>query len=268
MPRSELRDRIPQGHRDFLADMLEPLRRAPAADDDCRARPPSDDAAPMSYDQAVPLMDVAFAHPIKLIVNALGSPPPDMVERARANGVTGRRAGRQGRPRRAPRRRRGRPGHRPGLRGRRAHRRDRHDGARPRDRRRGGAGAGPRRRRHRRRAPDGRRAGPRRRGRVVRVDLADHRGGRDPPAGQGEVPRRDVVGHAALAQPHRQAGPPAPLRMDRRVGVAGVAGPAADAAAADPDRRGVARASTAPPRRSTRVRAGSPATSSARSSAR
>ena len=45
---------------------------------------------------------------------------------------------------------------------------------------------------------------------------------------------------AALAQPHRQAGPPAALRVDRRVGVAGVAGPAADAAPADPRRRGVA----------------------------
>ncbi len=41
----------------------------------------------MTYDQAVPLMDVAFSHPIKLIVNALGAPPPDMVERAHALGI-------------------------------------------------------------------------------------------------------------------------------------------------------------------------------------
>jgi NAD(P)H-dependent flavin oxidoreductase YrpB (nitropropane dioxygenase family) len=32
-------------------------------------------------------MDVAFSHPIKLIVNALGPPPPDMIERAHAGGV-------------------------------------------------------------------------------------------------------------------------------------------------------------------------------------
>jgi NAD(P)H-dependent flavin oxidoreductase YrpB (nitropropane dioxygenase family) len=41
----------------------------------------------MTHDQAVPLMDVSFAHPIALMVNALGSPPPDMVERSRAAGV-------------------------------------------------------------------------------------------------------------------------------------------------------------------------------------
>ena len=33
------------------------------------------------------LLDVAFAHPIKLIVNALGVPPDFMMEQARANGV-------------------------------------------------------------------------------------------------------------------------------------------------------------------------------------
>jgi NAD(P)H-dependent flavin oxidoreductase YrpB (nitropropane dioxygenase family) len=86
VPRSELRDRIPQGHRDFLDDMLKRYD-VPELPADSSRRGQSDDAAPMSYDQAVPLMDVAFSHPIKLIVNALGSPPPDMVERARANGV-------------------------------------------------------------------------------------------------------------------------------------------------------------------------------------
>ena len=33
------------------------------------------------------LLDVAFAHPIRLIANALGPPPPSMLERARAAGV-------------------------------------------------------------------------------------------------------------------------------------------------------------------------------------
>ena len=85
VPRSELRDRIPQAHRDFLDDML---RRydVPPLPDDLRVRS-TDDSAPMSYDQAAPLLDVAFAHPIALAVNALGAPPPDMVERAKAQGV-------------------------------------------------------------------------------------------------------------------------------------------------------------------------------------
>jgi len=33
------------------------------------------------------MLDIAFRHPIKLIVNALGSPPPDLVERAHARGI-------------------------------------------------------------------------------------------------------------------------------------------------------------------------------------
>ena len=87
VPRSELRTRIPQGHRDFLDDMLRRYDVPELPEGSGATGTRGDEAAPMSYDQAVPLMDVAFAHPIKLIVNALGSPPPDMVERARANGV-------------------------------------------------------------------------------------------------------------------------------------------------------------------------------------
>ena len=85
VPRSELYERIPQAHRDFLDDML---RRydVPPLPDDLRVRT-TDDAAPMSYDQAAPLLDVAFAHPIALAVNALGAPPPDMIERAKSQGV-------------------------------------------------------------------------------------------------------------------------------------------------------------------------------------
>jgi NAD(P)H-dependent flavin oxidoreductase YrpB (nitropropane dioxygenase family) len=84
--RSELKSRIPQGHKDFVDDLLKRYDVPELPPDTARRRDP-DDAAPMSYDQAVPLMDVAFSHPIKLIVNALGAPPPDMVERAKANGV-------------------------------------------------------------------------------------------------------------------------------------------------------------------------------------
>ena len=32
-------------------------------------------------------MDIAFSHPITLIVNALGSPPPDMLEHAHSAGI-------------------------------------------------------------------------------------------------------------------------------------------------------------------------------------
>ncbi|CAB4729898.1 MAG: nitronate monooxygenase [Actinobacteria bacterium] len=84
--RSDLKALIPQEHKDFLANLLDryDVPPLPAGWKDYAA---GDNAAPMSYDQALPLMDVAFSHDIALIVNALGSPPPDMIERAHANGV-------------------------------------------------------------------------------------------------------------------------------------------------------------------------------------
>ncbi|MFM8529981.1 MAG: nitronate monooxygenase [Ilumatobacteraceae bacterium] len=83
--RSEMQALIPAEHRAFLEDLLKRYDVPPLPDD---LRTSShDDAAPMTYDQAVPLMDVAFSHDIALIVNALGAPPPDMIERAHANGV-------------------------------------------------------------------------------------------------------------------------------------------------------------------------------------
>ena len=41
----------------------------------------------MREDGANRLLDVAFAHPIKLFVNALGPPPASVVERCRAKGI-------------------------------------------------------------------------------------------------------------------------------------------------------------------------------------
>lgn len=87
LKRSELKDMIPQAHRDFVDDIMRRYDVPELVDDDDSRRNAGDDSAPMTYDQAVPLMDVAFAHPIGLIVNALGAPPPDMVERAHAQGV-------------------------------------------------------------------------------------------------------------------------------------------------------------------------------------
>jgi NAD(P)H-dependent flavin oxidoreductase YrpB (nitropropane dioxygenase family) len=82
-----LRDMIPEKHRDFLEEMMVryDIPELPAGE---KPGPLAGDAEPpMTYDQAVPLMDVAFSHPISLIVNALGPPPPDMIERAHENGV-------------------------------------------------------------------------------------------------------------------------------------------------------------------------------------
>ncbi|HIF66354.1 MAG TPA: nitronate monooxygenase [Acidimicrobiia bacterium] len=86
----ELTEMIPQGHKDFVEDMMERYAVPPLPkndDQEGRGGLPVDSEPPMTYAQAVPLMDVAFSHPIKLIVNALGPPPPDMIERAHAGGV-------------------------------------------------------------------------------------------------------------------------------------------------------------------------------------
>jgi NAD(P)H-dependent flavin oxidoreductase YrpB (nitropropane dioxygenase family) len=97
-----LRAMIPDEHRQFLDDMLDrydvPAMTATgngAEDgaDDAAPTGRGEDAmagereAPMTYEQSVPLMDVAFSYPISLIVNALGPPPPDMVARAKEQGV-------------------------------------------------------------------------------------------------------------------------------------------------------------------------------------
>jgi NAD(P)H-dependent flavin oxidoreductase YrpB (nitropropane dioxygenase family) len=85
---STLRDMIPPTHREFLADLLDRYDIPELPADDSRVSMSGDDgSAPMTYAQAVPLMDVAFSHPISLIVNALGPPPPDMITRAHDAGV-------------------------------------------------------------------------------------------------------------------------------------------------------------------------------------
>ncbi|MEA3215239.1 MAG: hypothetical protein QOJ19_1395 [Acidimicrobiia bacterium] len=84
---SVLRERIPQAHRDFLDDLLRRYDVPPLpSNDEPRARR-ADREAPMSLNQATPLMDVAFAHPISLIANALGPPPQEMIDRAKAQGI-------------------------------------------------------------------------------------------------------------------------------------------------------------------------------------
>jgi NAD(P)H-dependent flavin oxidoreductase YrpB (nitropropane dioxygenase family) len=73
--------RIPQGHRDFVADLLK-RNHVPAAADQVR-----DGAPPYDPAQALETLEAAFRHPIKLIANALGVPPPSMIEQGKRHGV-------------------------------------------------------------------------------------------------------------------------------------------------------------------------------------
>ncbi|WP_419920745.1 nitronate monooxygenase [Candidatus Poriferisodalis sp.] len=83
----DLKAMIPPQHRQFLDDMMERYDVPPLPADDTPGAIAGDSEPPMTYAQAVPLMDVAFSYPIKLAVNALGPPPPDMIERAHEDGV-------------------------------------------------------------------------------------------------------------------------------------------------------------------------------------
>jgi NAD(P)H-dependent flavin oxidoreductase YrpB (nitropropane dioxygenase family) len=80
----KLGDRIPQGHRDFVDGLLRSHGVEPA-ESNYRNR---DDAPPPFWpDEAMELLRVGFNHPIRMIVNALGRPPAEMVEMGRAHGV-------------------------------------------------------------------------------------------------------------------------------------------------------------------------------------
>jgi NAD(P)H-dependent flavin oxidoreductase YrpB (nitropropane dioxygenase family) len=73
--------RIPQEHKDFVADLLK-RNQVPPPDTQVR-----EGAAPYDPDQALETLQAAFRHPIKLIANALGVPPPSMIELSRRHGV-------------------------------------------------------------------------------------------------------------------------------------------------------------------------------------
>lgn len=81
----ELRKRIPEGHKKYVEDLL---RRHDIETDDLWSGQYDDrNSNFMREEGAAQLVDVAFKHPIKMFVNALGVPPKSIMERARAANV-------------------------------------------------------------------------------------------------------------------------------------------------------------------------------------
>jgi NAD(P)H-dependent flavin oxidoreductase YrpB (nitropropane dioxygenase family) len=76
--------RIPQAHKDFVDGLLAQHGIAPAG---THARTRDDAPPPFWPAEAMELLRVAFDHPIKMIVNALGVPPPAMIAMGRDHGV-------------------------------------------------------------------------------------------------------------------------------------------------------------------------------------
>jgi NAD(P)H-dependent flavin oxidoreductase YrpB (nitropropane dioxygenase family) len=79
---NSLKARVPPAHSAFAHRLLEKIGVEAAA------QTISDDQPqPFDPDQAMRVLEAAFAHPIKLIANALGVPPPAMIEMGHRNGV-------------------------------------------------------------------------------------------------------------------------------------------------------------------------------------
>jgi NAD(P)H-dependent flavin oxidoreductase YrpB (nitropropane dioxygenase family) len=81
----KLAERIPQQHKEFVDNLLKTHGVDPAGD---HARARTEDAPPPFWpEEAMELLRVAFNHPIRMIVNALGVPPKEMIEMGRAHNV-------------------------------------------------------------------------------------------------------------------------------------------------------------------------------------
>jgi NAD(P)H-dependent flavin oxidoreductase YrpB (nitropropane dioxygenase family) len=81
----ELASRVPESHKRHIASLLE--KHGVDTLDLWTSNWAHDYSANMREHGAQRLLDVAFAHPIKLFVNALGPPPKSVVERCRAQGI-------------------------------------------------------------------------------------------------------------------------------------------------------------------------------------
>lgn len=78
-----LGDLIPEEHRAFVEELLERYGVPEAAEGSGRGM----GGLTVAHERVGRLADVAFAHPIKLIANALGPPPPEMIEEAHARDI-------------------------------------------------------------------------------------------------------------------------------------------------------------------------------------
>ena len=80
---SALQEMIPEGHRRFVEELLERWGVPPLPAD----HPPARGLLAWTRAGARSQVDVALAHPIALLANALGPPPADMTRLAHARGV-------------------------------------------------------------------------------------------------------------------------------------------------------------------------------------
>jgi NAD(P)H-dependent flavin oxidoreductase YrpB (nitropropane dioxygenase family) len=82
---AEIEARIPPEHRKYIEELFE--KNGLDVSDLWQHSLPDDFSDNLREVGAAKVLDVAFAHPIKMIVNALGVPPAAMMDRARAAGI-------------------------------------------------------------------------------------------------------------------------------------------------------------------------------------
>ena len=81
----EIEDRIPPEHKEYVRNLL--AQYDIPTDDLYAAKPRRGVGDNMRAKGAEIVLDAAFEHPVRLIANALGVPPPFMLERSRREGV-------------------------------------------------------------------------------------------------------------------------------------------------------------------------------------
>ena len=79
---NSLEARVPPQHRQYAKTLLKKY-----GIEFEYTRAPNDEPQPFDRGRALEVLHAAFAHPIKLIANALGVPPPEMVRMGREHGV-------------------------------------------------------------------------------------------------------------------------------------------------------------------------------------
>jgi NAD(P)H-dependent flavin oxidoreductase YrpB (nitropropane dioxygenase family) len=79
----DLSEQIPAAHREFVEDTLVKLGVPPLPD----GAPPGDGVLGWLHSVARQQVEVALGHPARLIANALGPPPADVIERAHERGM-------------------------------------------------------------------------------------------------------------------------------------------------------------------------------------
>src|SRR5438552_18554908 len=79
----QLEAMIPEAHRDFIEETLRKYDVPPLPDDAARVQ----GLLGWAHEKARTQVDIALAHPIGLLANALGSPPRDVIDKAHAHGV-------------------------------------------------------------------------------------------------------------------------------------------------------------------------------------